>query len=168
MTARPGAVPRRHARDHGHPGRTRDAGPKPALTGKLGAVYHTGSLSDACRRARPDIVLECTGAAQLAVDAVHESAPGAVMCLLGVSPLGRTLGFDVGALNNELVLENDVVFGSVNSNHRHFLAAVDALAAADHEWLEGLITRRVPLASWSDALDKRRHDIKTIIEFSED
>jgi threonine dehydrogenase-like Zn-dependent dehydrogenase len=142
-------------------------GPKPALTERLGAVYHTGSVNDACRRAKPDIVLECTGAPELVVEAVQGTSPGAVVCLLGVSPLGRTVTLDVGELNNQLVLENDVVFGSVNSNHRHFSAAADALAAADHDWLEGLITRRVPLASWSDALDKRPTDIKTIIDFSE-
>jgi hypothetical protein len=72
---------------------------------------------------------------------------------------------DVGALNNELVLENDVVLGSVNANHRHFSAAADALAGADRGWLEGLITRRVPPDRWGDALDKRPDDIKTIIEF---
>jgi threonine dehydrogenase-like Zn-dependent dehydrogenase len=142
-----------------------DDGPKPALARALGAGYHTGAVSDVCREAEPDIVLECTGAAQLVVDAVAHTAPGAVACLLGVSPRGRTLRIDVGALNNELVLENDVVLGSVNANHRHFAAAVDALAAADRDWLEGLITRRVPLASWRDALDKRPNDIKTIIEF---
>lgn len=142
-------------------------GPKPTLTEQLGAVYHTGSVAAACRRARPDIVLECTGVPELVVEAVQGTTPGAVVCLLGVSPLGRALTLDVGALNNELVLENDVVLGSVNANHRHFSAAADALARADHDWLGGLITRRVPLASWSSALEKRPTDIKTIIEFSE-
>jgi threonine dehydrogenase-like Zn-dependent dehydrogenase len=142
-------------------------GPKPALVRALGAAYHTGTVSDVCREAEPDIVLECTGAPELVVDAVAHTAPGAVACLLGVSPRGRALTVDVGALNNELVLENDVVLGSVNANHRHFAAAVEALAAADREWLEGLITRRVPLESWRDALDKRPNDIKTIIEFDQ-
>jgi threonine dehydrogenase-like Zn-dependent dehydrogenase len=115
----------------------------------------------------PDIVLECTGVPELVVQAVADTAPGAVVCLLGVSPRGRTLSVDVGSLNDELVLENDVVMGSVNANHRHFAAAADALAAADPDWLEGLITRRVPLEQWREALDKRPTDIKTIIEFSE-
>jgi glucose 1-dehydrogenase len=140
-------------------------GLKPALTQALGATYHTGSVSDACGDAEPDIVLECTGVPELVVDAVARTAPGAVACLLGVSPRGRTLTVDVGALNNELVLENDVVLGSVNANQRHFSAAADALAGADRGWLEGLITRRVPPDRWGDALDKRPDDIKTIIEF---
>jgi threonine dehydrogenase-like Zn-dependent dehydrogenase len=142
-------------------------GPKPALAERLGATYHTGSVGYACRDAEPDIVLECTGAAEVVVDAVMHTAPGAVTCLLGVSPRGRTLTVDVGSLNDELVLENDVVFGSVNANHRHFAAAAAALSAADHDWLDGLITRRVPVDRWSEALERHPNDIKTIIEFSQ-
>jgi threonine dehydrogenase-like Zn-dependent dehydrogenase len=141
-------------------------GLKPALTEALGASYHPGSVSAACRNAEPDIVLECTGVPEVVVEAVANTAPAAVTCLLGVSPRGRTVAVDVGAVNNELVLENDVVLGSVNANQRHFSAAADALAAADHRWLGQLITRRVPLESWSDALEKRATDIKTIIQFS--
>jgi threonine dehydrogenase-like Zn-dependent dehydrogenase len=101
------------------------------------------------------------------VEAVGRTAPASVACLLGVSPRGRALTVDVGALNNELVLENHVVLGSVNANHRHFSAAADALAAADRAWLEGLITRRVPPEHWTEALEKSPTDIKTIIEFTE-
>jgi threonine dehydrogenase-like Zn-dependent dehydrogenase len=144
-----------------------DDGPKPALVRALGATYHTGSVSAACRDSEPDIVLECTGVPEIVVEAVAHTAPDAVTCLLGVSPTGRSLAVDVGSLNNELVLQNDVVLGSVNANHRHFAAAAAALSVADRDWLGGLITRRVPLERWHDALDKSPTDIKTIIEFSE-
>ena len=62
-------------------------------------------------------------------------------------------------------MENDIVLGSVNANRRHFDAAARALAAADRQWLEGLITRRVPLDNWAQALDHRPSDIKTVIDF---
>jgi threonine dehydrogenase-like Zn-dependent dehydrogenase len=144
-----------------------DEGPKPELVEDLGATYHTGSVTAACASAGPDIVLECTGVPELVVEAIENTAPGAVACLLGVSPRGRSLTVDVGAVNNELVLENDVVLGSVNANQRHFSQAAEALAAADHDWLGRLITRRVSLETFSDALDKRPNDIKTIIEFAD-
>ena len=67
-------------------------------------------------------------------------------------------------LNRDIVLENDVVFGSVNANRRHYEAAAAALAAADRSWLERLITRRVPLDSWRDALTRQDHDIKVVVE----
>jgi hypothetical protein len=63
------------------------------------------------------------------------------------------------------VLENDVVFGSVNANRRHFEQAVESLRAADQEWLRRLITRTVPLESWQDALEKGDEDIKVVVEF---
>ena len=55
---------------------------------------------------------------------------------------------DVGALNRTMVLENDVVFGSVNANRRHYERPREALATADQAWLARLITRRVPLERW--------------------
>ena len=86
------------------------------------------------------------------------------MRLTGVSQT-RTLSVDVGALNNELVLENDVVFGSVNANRRHFEAAAEALARADRDWLGRLITRTVPLDRWQEALDKGDDDVKVVVDF---
>jgi threonine dehydrogenase-like Zn-dependent dehydrogenase len=143
-------------------------GTKPELARSLGVSYHSGTVADVCRSGEPDVVLECTGVPELVVEAVQGTAPAAVVCLLGVAPRGRVLNVDVGALNNELVLENDVVFGSVNANHRHFAAAAAALAAADREWLARLITRRVPLGEWTQALERRDTDIKTVIEFADD
>ena len=139
-------------------------GPKPALVKALGATYHTGTVRDVGREA--DIVVECTGVDQLVWDAVAQAAPGAIVCLTGVSTGGRTLGVDLGALNRELVLENNVVFGTVNANRRHYQAAADALAQADPAWLEHLITRRVPVRQWSKALVRQPHDVKTVMEFA--
>jgi threonine dehydrogenase-like Zn-dependent dehydrogenase len=141
-------------------------GPKPRLAGALGARYHTGTVREACKAALPDVVLECTGVPEVVLDAVQATRPGAIVCLTGVSSRGRTLSVDVGALNDELVLENDIVFGSVNANRRHYEAAAAAIRAADRDWLDGLITRRVPLARWSEALEQRPEDIKTVIEFA--
>jgi threonine dehydrogenase-like Zn-dependent dehydrogenase len=140
-------------------------GPKPRLAERLGARYHAGSPSDAFGAAKPDVVIECTGAPRLMLDAVLASTPSAIVCLLGVAPRGTAFDVDVGSVNDEIVLGNRVVFGSVNANRRHFRAAADALARADRDWLEGLITRRVSLAGWREALERRPQDIKTVIEF---
>jgi threonine dehydrogenase-like Zn-dependent dehydrogenase len=141
-----------------------ESGIKPELVRDLGAEYHTGSVADLCDRSQPDIIVECTGVAQLVVDAMQHNAPGAVVCLTGVAP-SRSLNVDIGSLNNELVLENDVVFGSVNANRGHFEQAAAALQAADRSWLARLITRRVSLQRWREALDKGHDDIKTVVEF---
>jgi threonine dehydrogenase-like Zn-dependent dehydrogenase len=138
-------------------------GPKPDLVRALGATYHSTSVSQAGKDA--DIVLECTGVAQLIVDVMHAVAPSGIVCLTGVSSGGRTLPVDLQGLNRELVLENNVIFGTVNANRRHYTAAAAALAAADRGWLDGLITRKVPLDSWSEALTRTPGDVKPIVTF---
>jgi threonine dehydrogenase-like Zn-dependent dehydrogenase len=140
-------------------------GPKPRLVEAIGARYHSGALRDACREAQPEAIVECTGAAELVVDALQATVPGAIVALLGVSPRGRVFDVDVGALNDELVLGNHIALGSVNANRGHYEAAAMALASADDRWLDGLITRRVPLHRWAEALEPRPHDVKTVIEF---
>jgi threonine dehydrogenase-like Zn-dependent dehydrogenase len=140
------------------------AGPKPHLVAGLGATYHTGPVETACLDV--DIVLECTGAPQLVFDAMRCVAPTGIVCLTGVSSGHRVLGIDAAALNNELVFENNVVFGTVNANRRHYAQAADALAKADDTWLNRLITRRVPIARWSDAYEPAPDDVKTVLQFS--
>jgi threonine dehydrogenase-like Zn-dependent dehydrogenase len=61
------------------------------------------------------------------------------------------------------VLQNDVVFGLVNANRRHYEQAAQALAAADRHCLQRLITRRVPLSEAGEALTRRAEDVKVVI-----
>ena len=65
-----------------------------------------------------------------------------------------------------MVLRNVVLFGTVNAGRRHWEQAVDALAAADPAWLSRMITRRVPVASWTDALERRPDDIKVVVDLA--
>jgi threonine dehydrogenase-like Zn-dependent dehydrogenase len=141
-----------------------EQGVKPEAVSALGAEYHTGDVAEAAKSCEPDLVVECTGVAELVAQAMQHTAPGAIVCLTGVGT-SRSLSVDVGALNNELVLENDVVFGSVNANRRHFEAAVESLRSADPDWLRRLITRSVPLERWTEALGKGDDDIKVVVEF---
>ena len=43
--------------------------------------------------------------------------------------------------------------------------AADALERADKDWLARLITRRVPLARFAEALEHWPDDIKVVIDF---
>ena len=139
-------------------------GPKPALVSDLGATFHGGDIDDI--GILPDIVIECTGAPALVVDVIGRNAPAGIVCLAGLSPGRRTIGVDIAQLNRSLVLENDVIFGSVNANRRHYELAAEALAAADRDWLERMITRRLPLDRFEDALEKVPNDVKTVIDFA--
>ena len=138
-------------------------GPKPALVRDLGGEYHSESADHL--KDQMDIVIECTGVGQLILQVMSVVAPCGIVCLTGVSSHGRAWPVDLQGLNRELVLENNVIFGSVNANRRHYEAAADALAKADRGWLERLITRKVPVTSWADALNRTPNDVKPIITF---
>jgi glucose 1-dehydrogenase len=141
-------------------------GPKPELVRALGGV-ECASLDGTLERSKPDIVMECTSAAPVIGKLLGRTAPGGIICLLGVSAPGHEINVDMGKVNRTVVLDNDVVFGSVNANRTHYKRAAQALADADRDWLRRLITRRVPLERWSEALEHRPGDIKTIIDFSD-
>jgi threonine dehydrogenase-like Zn-dependent dehydrogenase len=137
-------------------------GPKPQLARDLGATYHTGDLGTLA----PDIVIECTGAGAVVLDVMGRTAPLGIVCLAGVSACGHEQRFDIGELNRGMVLYNDVVFGSVNANRRHYRAAAEALAKADKAWLSRLISRRVPLDCWQQAFKRRDDDVKVVLDFA--
>jgi glucose 1-dehydrogenase len=142
-------------------------GRKPQLCHELGAEYAHGSLSELLGRQPPDIVIECTGVDAVVLEVISHNARAGIVCLVGVSAQGRKLPVDMGALNRGLVLDNDVVFGTVNANRRHYELAVAALAKADPAWLEGLVTRRLSLEHWEDALRHEDDDIKVVIDLAE-
>ena len=147
-----------HVLDHN------DRGPKRQIVRELGATFHLGELADTI--IKPDIMMERTGAPGVVRDALGCTAAGGVVCLLGVSAPGRDFEIDVGGLNRTLVLDNDVVFGAVNANRQHYEDAVTALQRADQRWLDSLITRRVSIAQWTDALAQQKTDIKVIVDFA--
>jgi glucose 1-dehydrogenase len=138
-------------------------GAKPDLVRDLGATYHAGSIAET--GLTPDVIIECTGAGPLVFEAMRATAAPGVVCLTGVSPSGRRIPVDAGALNTELVLQNDVVVGSVNASRDHYEAAAQALARADRGWLERLITRRIPLEECAAAFEPAGDDIKAVVTF---
>ena len=112
--------------------------------------------------------MECTGAPELVGEILDRSAPAGIVCLLGVTAPGHEFKLDVGRINRTLVLDNDTIFGAVNANRMHYEMAAQALQRADRSWLARLITRRVPIDQWADALRRRRGDIKVVIDFGID
>jgi glucose 1-dehydrogenase len=140
-------------------------GRKPEMVRRLGATYvQHGELADAAGEV--DIVIECTGHIQMLLEAGPQRVRHRIICLTGVSTAGSEFTVDPGLLNRNMVLQNSVLFGSVNANRQHYELAASALATADPDWLDGLITRRVPLPQWADAYARRPDDIKTVLEFS--
>lgn len=139
------------------------AGPKPHLVRDIGATYCSDLSS---LRFEPQLVVECTGAGQVVFEVVRKVARNGIVCLAGLSSGKRVVEFSAGELNDRLVLENTVVFGSVNANRRHYAAAVAALERAPLAWLERLITRRVAPQRFADAFTRGPEDVKVIFEWA--
>jgi len=139
-------------------------GIKPQLVAELGAHYHAVAIETI--GIAFDVVIECTGIGKVILAATEALASGGILCSTGLSSGGRSVPLNLTEINRNLVLENEVIFGSVNANRRHYEMAVRTLALANSDWLEKLITRRVPLHQWEDAFVPRATDVKTIIEFS--
>ena len=137
-------------------------GPKPQLIKALGANY----ISELSANLKPDIIMECTGAAAIVGEVLARTAPSGMVCLLSVTAPGHKIEVDIGALNRTMVLDNDVIFVAVNANRKHYRMAAEALRQADKDWLSRLITRKVPLDRWAEALEYRRGDIKVVVDFS--
>jgi threonine dehydrogenase-like Zn-dependent dehydrogenase len=140
-----------------------EKGRKPELVRSLGAEYHTSLASVPGSERGFEFSIECTGAAAVVSQLMQSIAPDGILCLTGVSSRGRKVPVDLGGLNRDMVLENEVIFGSVNANRRHFEAGAKALAAIDRNWLDKLITRRVSLSNWQDAYLQRPDDVKVIL-----
>jgi threonine dehydrogenase-like Zn-dependent dehydrogenase len=130
----------------------------------LGADYR--SPPDPLGDATFDLILECTGASSVIVEMVNRLRPDGILCLTGVSSGGHTIGVDVGSLNRDMVLDNTLVFGSVNARRAHYDAGAAALARANPAWLERLVSRRVALENWRSAFERETSDVKVVLEFA--
>lgn len=143
------------------------------LARKLGAAYHSvanGTLADVKNVMPPvDIAIEASGGARVAFDAMRILACNGVLCLLSITGGSKMAEEPIEQINQQLVLGNRVVFGSVNANTRHFAMGVKDFRAIEKKWpgvLARLITTRLPWDRYGDWFGQRRGGIKTTLEIS--
>jgi glucose 1-dehydrogenase len=142
------------------------AGRKPALVRELQAQYHTGDAADVIGRVSPDIIIDATGSPEVTVAAMSNITVGGILCLVGFSPFKQEMQVDISSVCRLTVVNNKVIFGVVNANMRHYRAAAEELAKSDLSWLEGMITRRLPLSRALEAFDTVENEVKVIIQLS--
>lgn len=128
--------------------------PSSAVADALGAHYVSTATTMLSELGGFDIVVEGAGDAQLMADALGLLRRSGVACLLGIDGRDRKVELDGKVIGVDTVLENRVLFGSVNANKQDWLAGVDALDHARRRFpgaLEQLIGLRVPLDRFADA-----------------
>jgi threonine dehydrogenase-like Zn-dependent dehydrogenase len=138
-------------------------GPKVDLVKALGATYHSDLDSLENSKMEFDLSFECTGVPEVILKLFEHIKSDGILCLTGVSSGGSNFPIDIGALNLKMVLQNELIFGSVNANRLHYELAQRYLLAADLNWLKKLISRRVPLSKWEDGFKKQKTDIKVVL-----
>jgi threonine dehydrogenase-like Zn-dependent dehydrogenase len=140
-----------------------ETGQKPELVRALGATYHSGSILDL--EFEPDVIVECTGSGPVIADATQKIGAGGIICLTGIGS-GGIASLAIGDTAAAVVLKNNVMFGSVNANKRHWYKAAEGLARLDRKWLSRLITRREKPEDFKQALEREPDDIKVVIQFA--
>jgi len=118
-----------------------------------------------------ELILEATGVAGLAFNLLDALAPNGVYVLTGIPAGNRPLEIPGAELVRQLVLDNQVMIGSVNAARDHFQMAVNDLAQARLLWgdhVAELITHRHPHAEFAVALSQHPADeIKSVIEWGD-
>jgi threonine dehydrogenase-like Zn-dependent dehydrogenase len=115
-----------------------------------------------------DIIMEATGAADLAFTAMEVLGNNGVLVLLSITGGATELTVNPNAINRGLILGNKVVVGSVNSAREDFLLGVEDLRRWEELWpglASRLITRRLAgLGEFALIPEKPEGDIKTVID----
>jgi len=105
-----------------------------------------------------DLVISAVPDAQLMADSLGLLRRSGVACLLGIDGRPQRVSIDGPVLGLDAILENRVLFGSVNAHREDWLAAVDSLDRARARWpeeLEALVALRVPLDRFEEAFAHR-------------
>jgi threonine dehydrogenase-like Zn-dependent dehydrogenase len=141
------------------------------IASKMGAVFVSvadRSLFDAVKELPPvDLAIEATGAAQVVFAGMQILGRNGVLCLLSVTGGNKLAEEPIEKINQRLVLQNNVVFGSVNANPRHFRTGVKDLTAIQKKWpglLKGLITAQLPWDQYRTWFHSHAAGIKSTLE----
>ena len=143
--------------------------PNARLAEAVGATYVSSSSTEfatLAERIGPiDLVYEATGAPQLAFDVIGHLDANAVCVLTGVPGEADALEVEGDEIMKRLVLQNQVVVGTVNANRRDFGQAIRDLGrfeSARPAELRSIITHRVGMEAFCERASSR-HGIKSVI-----
>lgn len=117
-----------------------------------------------------DLIFEATGVASLAFNLLDVLALNGIYVLTGIPAGSRPLDLPGAELIRQLVLDNQVMLGSVNASPDHYRMAVDDLVSGQRTWgnhISGLITHRHTIDDFTAALQSHGDDeIKVVVEWS--
>jgi glucose 1-dehydrogenase len=153
--------------------RERVPNPKASLVESIGGRYvsaeETSLAGLAARVGNIDVVYEATGASRIAFDMLGVLGTNAVFIFTGVPGRKAPIAVDTDLLMRNMVLKNQVVFGTVNAGKDAFEAAIRDVALFDSRWpaaIRSLVTGRFPMESYRDLLVGDATGIKNVLRIA--
>jgi threonine dehydrogenase-like Zn-dependent dehydrogenase len=117
-----------------------------------------------------DLVYEATGAVKVSFDVLGVLGINGIYCFTGVPGRKAAIEIEADDIMRDMVLSNQLIFGTVNAGPDAFAAAAKDLAAFHERWpeqLSALITGRHAPEQAIELLTGPRKGIKPVVTFGE-
>lgn len=113
-----------------------------------------------------DVVYEAVGASQLAFDVIKVLDTNAVFVFTGIPGRKGAVAIDIDTIMRNLVLKNQIVFGTVNAARSHYEAAISDIEKFENKFpaaVRGLITGRFKIDEALPLLRQGSQGIKSVV-----
>jgi len=147
--------------------------PKADVVAAIGARYFsaaTTTLEEVAEEiGNVDLVYEATGASAIAFQTMKVLGTNGIFVFTGVPGRKAAIEVETDVIMRNLVLKNQVVFGTVNAGVEAFETAIRDVALFDERWpsaVRALITGRHPVEAHRDLLVGRAQGIKNVLTFA--
>jgi threonine dehydrogenase-like Zn-dependent dehydrogenase len=146
---------------------------KASLVESIGAEYFSSETTSVAELAKHigniDLVYEAVGASKISFDVIQALGTNGVFCFTGVPGRKAPIEVDTDGMMRNLVLKNQVVFGTVNASRASYESAITDLSAFVKRWpaaVKALITGHVSMEEFREPLLGKADGIKTVMEIA--
>jgi threonine dehydrogenase-like Zn-dependent dehydrogenase len=145
--------------------------PKSDLVESIGASYIFGADTDTRFTdliSHVHLIYEATGVSHVAFQAIGALGHNSILVFTGVPGPGPLTSLDTDTLMRNMVLNNQVILGTVNANEEAYDAAIGHLRMFAERWpqaLDVLVSGRYLPSSYADLLFGHTGGIKNVITF---
>jgi glucose 1-dehydrogenase len=146
---------------------------KDDIVSAIGAQYiaaETHSVDDMAKTVGAiDLVYEAIGASSVAFEVIKHLGPNGIFIFTGVPGRKGPIEVDTDSIMRDVVLNNQVILGSVNAPPQCFQQAIRDLATFMQKWpdaVRSMITARFPIEQATKPLEPGAGGIKNVITVS--
>lgn len=142
-----------------------DTSKKATLIKEFGGSYVNGKEHDLASivKLHPqiDLIVEAAGIVKLDFDLIEVLGINGIYVLTGVPAESNPLSLNGSKIMKQLVLKNQIIFGSVNANIKHFKRGIEDLELARKTFgklVEKIITHKIPINEFETAFTKHKEE----------